>query len=119
MLLELGVDQSWDRLVRRRPIAVSAAEDAVLYAGKRIRRQRRVPKPLAELGSVIWRLTVLGCGDDDHSPFFRQRTDVVIERSNRSHEPAVPPVLGDGMGQALGCAQVGAIKHQQPRLMPV
>ena len=34
VLLELGVDQRRDRLVGRRPVAIAAAEDAVLDAGE-------------------------------------------------------------------------------------
>ena len=36
VLLELGVDQRRDRLVGRRPVAVAAAEDAVLDPGEGI-----------------------------------------------------------------------------------
>ena len=44
---------------------------------------------------------------------------MVVERPDRRDEPAVGRVLGDGVGEALGGAQVRAIEHQQRRLVLV
>ena len=86
-------------------------------ARKRIQWQRGVLQPFAELGSVVGWLAVIGCGDDDYAALLRQRTDVIVERPYRAQEPAVGRILSNGMGQALGCAQVGAIQDQQRHLV--
>src|SRR5262245_22590482 len=117
MFLQLGVDQRWDRLVRRRPVAIPATENAVLDARKRIRWQRGLLQPLAELGSVVGGLAVIGCSDDDEAPLLRQRTDVIIERPYRGQEAAVGRILSYGVSQVLGCAEVGAIQDQQRHLV--
>ena len=86
------------------PANASAGSDGIL-------------EPSAELGRVVGRLAVVGRGDDDHAALLRQRADVVVERPDRGHEPAVGRILGDGVGEALGGAQIGAIQHQQRRVV--
>src|SRR6478736_7297744 len=108
MFLEFGVDEGRNRLIRRRPVAISAAEDAVLDAGKGIGRQDRIAQLLAEFRGVVGWLAVVRGSDDDDGALFGKRVGVLIERPDRSDEAPAPRLVCDAVRDALGRAQIGA-----------
>ncbi len=106
-------------LISRRPVAVAAAEDAVLDAGEGVGRQSRIAQLLAEFRGVVRRLAVVRGGDDHDGALLGQRVGVLVERPDRGAEAPDPRVVGDAVRDALGCAEIGAEQHQERRRMRV
>ena len=119
MFLEFGVDECGYRLIRRRPVAIPAAEDAVLDPGEGIGRQGWIAQLLAEFRSVIGWLAVVRGGDDNDGALPGQRVDMLVERPDRGGEAPAPRVVCDAVRDALGRAEIGAEQYQQRRRMRV
>ena len=113
---ELVVDQARDRLVGGEPVAVAAAEHAVAQPGEGIPRQVAV-EPVDEAGGIIGRCAVVR-GAEDHQPaLLRQLADIVIERREFGRKTVDLGEVGDTGGEILGGAKVGAVEHEQRRIV--
>ncbi len=114
---ELVVEQRRHRLVRRGPLGVAAAEDAVRHTVRRAVGGARDPP--AERGGVVRGSTVVGRADDEHGAVAGQVVDVVVERPEGHGEPALGALLRQAGRDRLGGAEVRAEEHRERRAVPV
>src|SRR5262249_15937949 len=115
IFLEFGVDEGRNRLIRRRPVAIPAPEDAVLDPREGIGREGGMAELLAESRGVVGWLAVVRGGDDDDGALPGQRVGVLVEWPNRRGEAPATRVVCDAVRDALGRAEIGAEQRQQWR----
>jgi hypothetical protein len=106
-----------DRLIGRGPVAVAAAEHGVAHLGERILRQVAA-EPFDELRGVVGRRAIVGGAEDQHAALLRQLADVIVERRQFGGKAVDLGEIGDAGGEFLGGAEVGAVEHQQRRVVP-
>ena len=117
MGLELLVDQARHRLVGRGPIAVAAAEHGIAHIGESAFWQIAAAKPLHELRGIVRRRAVVGGAEDQHAAFGRQLAGMVVERRELRREAVDLGQVSDACGEFFRRAEVGAVEHQQRRVV--
>ena len=113
---QLLVDDARHGLIGRRPVAVAAAEHGVAHLGERILRQVAV-KPFDELRGVVGRRAIVGGAEDQHPALLRQLADIIVERTEPGRKAVDLGQIGHAGRQFLGGAEVGAVEHQQRRVV--
>ena len=116
MRRQLLVDHARHGLIGRGPVAVAAAEHGVAHLGERILRQAAV-QPFDELRGVVRGRAIVGGAEDQQPALLRQLADVIVERAELGRKAVDLGEIGHPRRQLFRRAEVGAVEHQQRRVV--
>ena len=74
-------------------------------------------QPFDELRGVVRRRAIVGCAEDQHAALLRQLAGIVVQRRELARKAIDLRQIGDARRQFLGGTEIGAVEHQQRRIV--